>query len=51
MPGIKKNKSIVETVEIERLRAENAKAKAMTDYIAMMTDVELPEESEANENE
>lgn len=28
------------------LTAENAKLKANQDYIAMMTDVELPEESE-----
>lgn len=48
----KKCDSIKEQTELERLKAEVVKGKATIDYIAMMTDVELPtEESEGQENE
>lgn len=38
---------------MDRISAENAKLKASLDYVAMMSDVDIPtdEESEANTNE
>jgi hypothetical protein len=44
MPAVKRNKSIKDMTEIESLRAENVTLRALLDYTAMMTDVELPEE-------
>lgn len=49
---IKKCNGIKEQTELERLKAEVVRGKATIDYIAMMTDVELPtEESEGQANE
>lgn len=51
MPKVKKV-DIEEEREKEKAAAELAKARATIDYIAMMTDVELPnEESEVIEDE
>ena len=38
--------SIVESREIENMRADIARNKAHNDYIAMMCDVEIPESAE-----
>lgn len=44
MPKITRNKSIETDIKIEALNSTLAKINAEKDYIAMMTDVELPEE-------
>ena len=41
----KLNKSIEESREQERIAAGNEKYQYLFEYIAMMTDVELPEDS------
>ncbi len=46
---VEKVKDPYEKRELERLSAELAKQAALTDYIAMMADVEIPME-EAEEN-
>jgi len=40
---------VQDAVAIERLNAELEKEKARSDYIAMMTDVDISEEEEENE--
>lgn len=46
----KENMDIQEAVALEIARAENAKLQANLDYVAMMTDVEIPEEEQEIEN-
>lgn len=36
--------------EIDRLKRENAKLTALLDYVAVMTDVDIPEEEGGEEN-
>lgn len=42
----KENMDVPEAVALENTKAKNAKLQADLDYIAMMTDVEIPEEEE-----
>lgn len=51
MPKCKKTPSVRDMVMLERLNAELEKEKAKSEYIAMMADVEIEEESEDTENE
>lgn len=49
---IRKVKSIKDLTQIELLNSKLAKANAIIDYLAMMTDIELPnKEGEVMENE
>ena len=43
MSYIKQKGSIFQEIQIRELKIENLKIKANTDYIAMMTDVDIPE--------
>lgn len=49
MPKITRKKSIQTDTMIELLRAELERVNAEKDYIAMMTDVEIPSEEAENE--
>lgn len=46
MEYIKNEGSVADKKEIERLTAENEKLQARLAYVAMMTDVDLPEDEE-----
>lgn len=46
---IRKRTALKMQVELENLRAENARLKADMDYVAMMTDVEISNEEEGKE--
>ena len=49
---VKRTKSIQDATQIELLNAKLAKADATIDYLAMMSDIDLPsEESEVIEDE
>lgn len=50
MPNIKRVKSIGDKTKIEYLESKLAEAYAVIDYLAMMTDVEIPVE-EVDDNE
>lgn len=41
--------NIEQNNELEQLRADNARLSALLDYVAVMADVDIPEEGE-NEN-
>lgn len=45
----KENMDIQEAVALENARAENEKLQANLDYVAMMTDIEIPTEEEEHE--
>ena len=46
-----KVKDLAAKREIERLRAENERQMGIIDYVAMMTDVEIPTENEEDEED
>ena len=46
-----KVKDLAAKREIERLRAENERQMGIIDYVAMMTDVEIPTEDEEDEED
>ena len=51
MPKIIRKKSIQTDTEIELLRTELERVNAEKDYIAMMTNIEIPSEEVKNEQE
>ena len=49
MAYIRHNIDLEQQTELEQLRCDNAKLSALLDYVAVMADVDIPEEEE-NEN-
>lgn len=49
MAYIRHNIDLEQQTELEQLRCDNAKLSALLDYVAVMADVDIPEEGE-NEN-
>ena len=49
MAYIRHNIDLEQQMELEQLRSDNAKLSALLDYVAVMADVDIPEEGE-NEN-